>query len=306
MSTQDNLSAIISGIQRFSINDGPGIRTTVFIKGCLLRCMWCHNPETSHSNQELFFSGSKCTLCRRCIPVCDKNCHIIDDNEHSVIREKCVACGKCVSMCFVSALEIVGKKMSVDDVLGVVIRDEAFYKESGGGMTISGGEPLSQPEFTLALAKAGKEKNLHTCLETCGFTEFENIRSLIPYIDIFLYDYKESDPYKHKEYTGVSNEIILSNLYSLDETGAKIILRCPVIPGKNDRMEHFASIADTANRLKNLIRIEIMPYHPLGKAKAERLGREFSMQDNGFPDEKTINRWIESMQSKSNREVSRA
>jgi len=186
------------------------------------------------------------------------------------------------------------------------MKDIAYYDESGGGMTISGGEPLLFPEFTSALAEKGKKSGLNICLDTCGHVPFDYFQILLPYTDIFLYDLKETDPARHEQYTGVSNEVIVSNLLMLDNAGAKIILRCPIIPGINDRIDHFMGIAATANKLNNLMYIDIEPYHPLGKSKNERLGREYPLSDLGFVDEKTVCDWMKSVQGMTNWQVRRA
>lgn len=285
-------SGTIFNIQKFSINDGPGIRTTVFMKGCPLRCLWCHNPESNSSKREMLFNPEKCVGCRRCAEAC-KNCgHVFGEMSHEYMRHNCVMCGACAEACLTDALEVVGREATVDEVIADVMRDKIFYDNSGGGMTLSGGEPMFQFEFAKALLEAAKEKGLHTCIETCGFAKAEQYREIAPLVDIFLFDYKETDPEKHKEYTGVSNELILSNLHMLDEMGAKTVLRCPIIPTLNDREDHFRGIAETANTLKNVLEINIEPYHPLGSGKAKNLGREYALDALTFPEEATVSAWM--------------
>ena len=203
------MTSNVFNIQKFCVNDGPGIRTTVFIKGCPLNCLWCHNPESKNLKSELLFRSDKCTLCGRCVPACPLGLHTVSAEGHIFDREKCVACGKCAEACFADALEIAGKKTSVEDVLKEVMKDEAFYKNSGGGMTLSGGEPMLNFDFTLELLKQGKEKGLHICMETCGFADSEKYKAVAPYVDIFLWDYKLTSPELHKKYTGVDNGLIL-------------------------------------------------------------------------------------------------
>ncbi len=267
----------IFNIQRFCINDGPGIRTTVFFKGCPLRCRWCHNPESNISASELLFNDRKCIFCRKCADVCENGVHGFL-SEHSISREKCISCGKCVIVCPANALEIAGKNKTCDEVIAEVLRDKAFYEDSGGGLTLSGGEPFMQYEFMLEILKKAKESLLHTCIETCGYTDREKILEAAKYTDIFLFDWKITDSVLHNKYTGVGNEKILDNLKALDKNGSKIILRCPIIPAVNDTEEHFKGIAQLANSLQNVIGIEISPYHELGLSKLSRMGREAENQ----------------------------
>ena len=299
-------SGTIFNIQKFSINDGPGIRTTVFMKGCPLRCLWCHNPESNSSKKEMFFNAEKCVGCRRCASACDRGGHVFGENSHCYLRESCILCGECANECLTDALEVVGREATVEEVIADVMRDKIFYDNSGGGMTLSGGEPMFQFDFTYELLKAAKEKGLHTCIETCGFGKAEDYAKIVPLIDIFLFDYKETDPVRHKEYTGVDNKLILSNLKMLDEMGAKIILRCPIIPTLNDREEHFKGIADTANSLKNVLEINVEPYHPLGSGKSETLGKEYALKELTFPEEATVREWMEKVASMTEIPVKKA
>jgi pyruvate formate lyase activating enzyme len=181
--------------------------------------------------------------------------------------------------------------MTPQQVMDTVLKDVRYYETSGGGMTLSGGEPLAQFEYTAALLKSAKEHNIHTCIETSGYGNTERLLSLVPYVDIFLFDYKESDDENHKQYTGVPRERIQHNLHAINNAGAKIILRCPIIPGYNDRPSHFAAIAATANQLSNVLEINLMPYHPLGASKAKRIGMEYALADVGFPSEEKIGEW---------------
>lgn len=295
----------IFNIQKFSINDGPGIRTTVFMKGCPLNCLWCHNPESKSRKTEIFFDARKCVGCRSC-EVCPYGCHVFTDTEHIFNREKCTACGKCAAECYTDALELVGTEKSVEEVIAEVMKDEAFYENSGGGMTLSGGEPMFQFDFTYELLKRAKENGLHTCIETCGFAKWEQYEKIADLVDIFLFDYKETDPGKHKEFTGVTNELILENLKKLDEKGCKTVLRCPIIPGLNDTDEHFTGIAKTANSLRNVLEINVEPYHPLGKGKSEMLGKEYFSDDLSFADDNAVKEWIEKISSQTEITVKKA
>ena len=289
----------IFNIQKFSVNDGPGIRTTVFMKGCPLRCIWCHNPESNAIRQELFYDAKKCILCGKCATICPKGCHLFEDGKHIFDRTNCILCGKCAENCMPGALETVGYLQTVDEVLKEVMKDQIFYETSGGGMTLSGGEPMYQAEFTYELLKSAKEKGLHICMETCGYANEDNFRKIADLVDIFLYDYKETDPEKHLEYTGVTNELILKNLHMLDELGAKTILRCPIIPTLNDREDHFAGIARTANSLKNILEINVEPYHPLGSGKSSMLGKNYALENLTFPENETVQYWMDQIQSQT-------
>ena len=297
---------IVFNIQKFSINDGPGIRTTVFLKGCMLNCLWCHNPESKSLKPQLMFQDERCIGCGKCVKVCPLGLHTVgEDGKHIIDRKNCIACGKCVEAC-AGALEIAGREMFVDEVIDEVLKDKTFYETSGGGITLSGGDPLMQFDFTLSLLKKAKEKDLHTCIETSGYSTPEKIEELIPYVDLFLWDVKETDEQKHIEYTGVSNMKILSNLRLLNEKGAKIILRCPVIPTYNDSEEHLQTIGKLAQELMGVIEVNVEPYHPLGQSKSLSLGIEYPISNLTFPDEETVKEWIEVIQKYTSKPVKKA
>ena len=291
----------IFNIQHFSLHDGPGIRTTIFLKGCPLNCLWCHNPESKAVFCELSFSPKLCIGCGACAQAC--SCHQFTKQEHSILRKNCTACGNCANICPSKALEMIGKTVTVDEVINEALRDSVFYETSQGGITISGGEPLLQFSFTLALLKKAKENGLHTCIETCGFSDFEKLQQLAAYTDLFLYDYKETDPQRHKAYTGVENHLIVQNLERLNHIGAAIILRCPIIPGYNDREEHFNGIAALANALSQVIEINLEPYHPLGQSKAEQIGKEYGVGNIDFPSKESMQAWAKAVQAKTNKAV---
>ncbi len=296
----------IFNIQRFCINDGPGIRTTVFIKGCPLNCLWCHNPESKSTRPELFYDRKKCVGCGKCIAACPNGCHTITENGHILDRNNCNKCFACAEVCFAEALEKTGYEISPEEAIDEVLKDAAFYENSGGGLTVSGGEPMAQFDFTYQLLKKAKEKGLHVCMETCGFASSENYRKIAPLVDIFLFDYKITDKDEHKKYTGVSNEKILENLKILDSLGAKTVLRCPIIPTVNDKKEHLLGIAKTANRLQNILGIEIEPYHPLGSGKSDMLGKDYPLGDLDFADEKDVEKWIKTISDNTKISVKKA
>ncbi len=292
-----NLSGIVFDIQRFAIHDGPGIRTTVFLKGCPLSCLWCHNPESQDPHPEIFFSPEKCIGCRYCESVCEHDGHSFVEGVHIYDRSECIQCAECTLECYVWALEVAGKEMTVTEVIAEVIKDRVFYQNSGGGMTLSGGEPMQQFDFSKALLVAAKDEGLHTCIETSGCSSWNRYAEILPYVDLFLYDIKETDPELHLKYTGVSNDLLASNLVKLDRAGARTMIRCPIIPGLNDRREHFEKIAAFANKLENVVEINILPYHPLGNSKTNRLGKELILQGIGIPEETQTREWLEMVQA---------
>lgn len=266
--------ATIISIMRGSLNDGPGIRTTVFFKGCPLRCRWCHNPESWSSEPQLFFNREKCVDCMACISVCPTGAHQADHKRHIVKFGLCIACGKCVDVCKYQALRIFGYKQDVKDIFNEVKSDMDFYRMSGGGVTLSGGEPMLQFEAMLELLQKCREAGIHTCIETCGYAPAKNYEKILPYTDVFLFDYKDTEGVRHKKLTGVTNDLILANLDLLYKKGAGIILRCPLVPGVNDTEEHLKEIAELAKKYPGLMSIEIMPYHNFGVSKGSGIGLE--------------------------------
>lgn len=275
----NDIKATVFDIQRFSLHDGPGIRTTVFLKGCPLNCLWCHNPESKSKNPEIMLHPTSCIGCGECVRVCEEKLHTFTELTHEIDRNSCQKCGKCATACVGGALTLSGTEMTVDAVLSEVMRDKTFYDNSGGGVTVSGGEPLLHTDFCVSLLTQAKEQGITTAVETSGFGKWENIERLSKCVDLFLWDYKETSPQLHREYTGVDNSLILENLSKLSGLGASVVLRCPIIPGLNDREEHFKGIADVANKHASVIRVELEPYHSLGKGKAAAIGKDYPLAE---------------------------
>ncbi len=253
------LKANIFDIERSSFVDGPGIRTTVFFKGCNLRCEWCHNPESQSANSEMLFYKNKCTDCGKCKEKCPYS------------LEKCDFCGKCTIYCPQGAREICGREYSVDEVFDIIKKDISFYESSGGGVTFSGGECMLQIDFLAEILKKCKKAGIHTAVDTAGHVPFEYFERILPFTDLFLYDVKCLDTEKHKSYTGVGNEKILDNLKKLLKIGAKVIIRVPIISGINDSEEEIKAIKKLC---ENAEKVELLPYHSMGEHKFSALGRK--------------------------------
>lgn len=284
----DLLTGTVFDIQRCSMHDGPGIRTSVFFKGCPLSCKWCHNPESQSIKQQLAFYSDKCTFCGKCATLCPE-VHQLHGMQHTLDLAACTFCGSCEKRCPSHALKVIGKTVSVEEIMDVVRKDRNYYKQTGGGLTVTGGEPFSQFEFLKELLKAAKKEQIHTCVETCGYVRWDRLEELLPFVDLFLFDYKVTSPELHKQNTGVDNFLILENLERLYEHQKKTVLRCPVIPGYNDTMEHFKGIAWMERKYPCLEGIEIMPYHNLGKAKAFAIGKDYEVTAaTADSDQKTV------------------
>jgi pyruvate formate lyase activating enzyme len=288
-------AGIVFDIQRFSIHDGPGIRTTVFLKGCPLRCLWCGNPESISPRPQLSYMAERCIGCGACLEVCPEKALARGAAGKAVLdRPRCTACGKCPAACDPRALEMVGREMTADEVLAVVMRDFEYYRQSGGGLTLSGGDPLFQPDFAAMLLYAAHAAGLHTCVETSGLADWDVLERLHPLVDLWLYDCKETDPERHAKYTGFGNAVILANLRQLHAAGAQIVLRCPMIPGHNARREHLDGIAALVRGLPNLAGVELLPYYDLWRAKLVRLGMTSPLPETVKPpDRATVQSWQE-------------
>lgn len=279
----DTPSGRVFDIERFALHNGPGIRTTVFLKGCPLHCPWCHNPESRSSGSILLWTAEKCAACGQCQQTCPRDVHKLTEQGHEILRERCETCGACVETCATGALEIAGRQMTVEDTMREIMRDAPFYQRSGGGLTISGGEPLTQYGFTLALLQAAKSRNMHTALDTSGFCPGQLLDELSPHVDLFLYDIKHMDANKHQSLTGVSNDRILENLRRLDERGNSVWIRLPLIPGQNDDDTNYHRIGRFLTTLKHVERVEILGYHRLAESKYDRMGDSYSLRGLSAP-----------------------
>lgn len=257
---------MIFAIERFSLNDGPGIRTTIFLKGCPLNCRWCHNPESKSPRPQLALFRDQCLLCGACAALCDN--HSIQAGEHRVRFDSCRACGRCAEVCPADALKIYGYEATAQEVVAEALRDAVYYRTSGGGITLSGGEPMFQPEFALEILKEAKRHGLHTAMETSGFAPWERFEAILPFTDLFLYDYK-AEKRLHRELTGVESDRIVENLERLLNGGARVILRCPIVPGVN---ENPAALDAFAKRFPRLAGVELLPYHNMGESKRRAIG----------------------------------
>lgn len=271
------MSGTVFDIQRFSVHDGPGIRTTVFLKGCSLRCFWCHNPEGIHPQPEIQFEPEKCIGCGDCVKICEHGAQHLVDGERIYDRDCCTVCGQCIETCFAGGLSLVGKSMSVDEVLVEVLQDAAFYPSSGGGVTFSGGEPVLQTDFLHDLLVRCQSEGVHTAIETAGHYPWARLERLLPHIDMVMMDIKHMDSAQHKAATGAPNELILANARRLAATPVPVLFRVPVIPTVNDTPAAIHAIAQFVRELSELrgapIPLELLQFHRLAENKYTSLGR---------------------------------
>lgn len=288
---------IIFNIQRYSIDDGPGIRSTVFMKGCPIRCLWCSNPESQNPRPEVTHRDTSCTKCGRCIEVCDTRAISVDDLGVHINRKLCITCGKCVEECSPEALKIMGKEMSVEEVFDVLKKDIDYYQNSGGGITVSGGEVLSQPEFVTALLKRCRDSGIHTCLDTSGYGDTSALESILPYTSLVYFDLKHADPVAHRELTGVSNELIIRNLEFIVANGTPVVIRVPIVPGLNDSDKEITDIAQTVAGITKSSKVNLLPYHRFGMSKYKMLDLEYKLSELAYPTNEKLQRAKEIVES---------
>lgn len=278
----------VTEIQRFCMHDGPGVRTVVFLKGCPLRCAWCHNPETQSVKREMLFYSYKCICCGACVTACQNGAHSIDEESaHLFDRTLCEGCGKCAEVCCTKALVPSYIEMTVDEVFAEIEKDRAFYGDVGG-VTLSGGEPMMQSDESFELLQKCREDGINTAVETCGYFECSLVPRLVSLSDCLLWDFKDADDERHMKYTGVSNEKIINNLLLADSLGAETILRCIMVNGVNMNDKHYGEIATLWNRLENCRYVELIPYHAYGGSKMLALGEADNGRIEWIPSDKAL------------------
>lgn len=289
----EKTTGVIFDIKKYAIHDGPGIRTTVFFKGCPLRCSWCHNPESWEPRTELMIRPVRCTRCGRCVQICPQ--HAIKSQNGRIERDlsRCVVCGTCIEPCPADARELVGRQVTAQEILTEIKKDSVFYDQSGGGVTFSGGEPLMQSEFLTALLNLCRQNGFHTAVDTCGYAPPEILEPIIELTDLFLCDLKHLDSAKHREFTGVDNKQILDNLQLLSNRARRIIVRIPVVGGFNDQPREIRAIGEFIKSLKSVKQIDLLPYNTGGLAKAERLGKPQAVQKAVRPSDEQMRAFSE-------------
>ncbi len=271
------VTGLIFNIMRYAINDGPGIRTTAFFQGCPLSCLWCHNPESQPSNPGIIFNQARCIACGACRHVCDNNCQ----------PEKCTVCGACVDACCSGAREHVARRFSVSQLMDILKRDMVFYQQTGGGVTLSGGEPFCQPSFLFAVLEQCRQKSIHVAVDTSGHCEEQDLAQAAMLADLFLYDLKLMDPATHANFTGRDNRLILDNLVSLTKLHNNVVVRVPLIPGFTDDDENLRAMSKFLSTLA-VSAVELLPYHPTGSGKYANLHREYGLKDVPVPERKSL------------------
>ncbi len=276
----------IFNIQKFSTHDGDGVRTTIFFKGCPLRCMWCHNPESQHYYKELIFHHHKCTACGQCVAKCKQGANSIVDGKIVFDRSKCTACGVCTDWCITEARELAGKEYTVDALVKEAMKDKIFYEQSGGGVTLSGGEVMASQhmDYVEEVCRKLHENGVSVFIDTSGYTDYENLKRILPYVDVFLYDIKVMDPEDHKKYIGVDNSLILENLKKLSDEGAGLYIRLPIIQQVNATDEHIESVIHFLKENNIHARqVNLLPYHDIGKGKYASLDMEYHDDEMSVP-----------------------
>ena len=295
---------MIFNIQRFSLHDGPGIRTTVFLKGCPLNCVWCHNPESKEAKPQLSFTVQRCVSCGRCINACPNGVHTIENGRRVVQWELCKSSGECASVCPTDALEMIGKEVDADEIVKEVAKDIPFYDISGGGITISGGEPMMQPEFTLEILRKAKKKGINTTLDTCGNFDWAKFKTVLPFLDLVLFDLKQMDSRVHKEVTGKDNTVILDNLSKTVCEAIPTIIRVPIIPGYTDTEKNLHEMGKFLNRFSHCPDVELLPYNMLAGSKHSRFGLEYKLRTISELDPQNLQNLVEILSSCGTRATS--
>lgn len=278
----------IFDVKHLAVHDGPGIRTTVFFKGCSLKCIWCHNPEGIYSKPQLGYLAHKCALCRRCEAACKNGVHIFKAGRHELDRIRCILCGKCEGVCRAGALTLYGRQVTADELIPELVSDIDFYECSAGGVTLSGGEPLLQADFCAELLTMLKNRNIHTAVDTCGNVPAEAFDKVLDCTDLFLYDIKHIDSEAHRRLTGAPNERILDNLRYITERGAKTEIRIPLVPACNDGGDVLDRIGRFLGGLKNITRVKILPYHSMARTKYASLDMPDTLPDAAPPSDAAL------------------
>lgn len=299
-STSAELTGLVFDIQKFATHDGGGIRTVIFLKGCPLSCAWCANPESITATQELTFIPNNCIGCEKCLTACPQQALALGRTEAvmpEIDRIRCTLCGECLKTCYPGALNIIGRHLSVAELLTIVERDRMFYQQSGGGVTFSGGEPLMQVAFLTAALQEAKRREIHTSIETSAFLPWDKLRPVLQYVDLALVDLKHMDEQQHLALTGVPNRLILDNLRRMAAVGQPLRIRLPLVPGCNDSEKNMRATAEFIQNLANVQGVDILPYHRLGVTKWSQLDRSYRLPETAPPSQDYVLTRVEQFQS---------